>query len=557
MHQFVSVAFLSTTFLFTGVASSPALIAQDLDDALRDDRVWAALTEEEQREIAPVLRRLLFDVMARPSLDPSEAYTAARDLLRRRIQELGPSKDNAFENQLWNSLSPYLSDARVVDESVENLKATLERFKGPDQQSVADGDRLRRYAKLSEAIELFIILAPHANATPADYENWLAGLKDALIDRVSAPGSNEFRKELGRLTGLLDAMGTALGVETTQDLVSDVRRLYQQPNLWLHTSEDLLNAFMKSAVPPTKKTDSVRDCILGTSIRGQATTCAQPSVLLCEAQAYAALKIQLNGVTTTNTVGYQKPVQIRSVGRSTFLAEKCLTISDRLFTAGRASASACTNTTICSIKKVGRQLLSNLIERIAWRRAGKQKPQAEAIASRKLEKRVEEEFDQKLAGGQKYYAERFRSLLTLLGVAEMKFRSTCDHLMVGATFAKADQLAAGPQPAPTNDPANDLTIQIHQSFLEKLSEGEVPPEALDRLLEELLSNLPGSAARIPEDAPRLFELIRETIQRAGEEGGALDASSVSAASFPNLPELEFHELGEEGRWVMFHWRLQD
>jgi hypothetical protein len=99
-----------------------------------------------------------------------------------------------------------------------------------------------------------------------------------------------------------------------------------------------------------------------------------------------------------------------------------------------------------------------------------QKPQAEAIASDHAEQKVSAEFDKKLdtvlINARKKYEEEIRNPLIRWGIFPdaLRFCSTTDEATVAAKFAKPYQLGA-PSGPPAKSPQNDITAQIHETFI--------------------------------------------------------------------------------------------
>ena len=136
---------------------------------------------------------------------------------------------------------------------------------------------------------------------------------------------------------------------------------------------------------------SVRDCILGTSIFGTARTVGDVRYALLPADDSVRLAVYLTGEAHSSNRGYNGPVRINTQGYTTYAASSYITIRDDAFTASPAVATANTHTNIRSIQKTGGQFAAGLITKIAWRRAGEQKRQAEHIEEGYRERGVPEE----------------------------------------------------------------------------------------------------------------------------------------------------------------------
>lgn len=466
------------------------------------------------------LIKLVDEVRGRSLPDPSIAFDKARERLLKSIDQLehalGTNSPNALNWKRylrWDNINQLLPEGRTDAKSLRELAEVLGQL-----HDNYPGLELPPFTNLADAIESYIDLAPYAQATRADYIELLEELKEKLVDHADAP-SNKTLQEIGGMVGLIEAFGGA------EDLVAVIRQRYKNPNLWLHVSARLVSSFPTF---PIDETRPVRECILGTSIRGQARTCGDSSLSLGEASDHVAIDVALDGTTYSRTTGYQKPVRIESKGVSPFTAVKRLAFSDERFVAGRARAEACTKTTILSIKKVGRKLLTKVIEKIAWRRARQQKPLAESIASRNLEREVEANMDQKLdpiiVKGRKIYEEQIRNPLVRLGIFpdELSCNSSVASAHVGATFAEPDQLGA-PGPPPVYSPENDLTVQIHGSVIQNLI-GDLSEQWLRMVIERLLETGNEDPIPLPELVPKW---LKDLLQK-------LDARKLSDESGPTL-----------------------
>ena len=326
---------------------------------------------------------------------PSEELAEARHELRLRARELeesfgvGSPAEAAWKIYLkWENLVPQLSDDAPTDAaSLEKLDEVLFRLRADEQ-----GLEGEPFTNLAAAIERYRDLVPWAEAieTPidaaAELRKELEGLEESRARDAETP-TTETAREISKFLHYLEMWGFR------PDLIASIRDRYAHPNVWLHIS-----ARMIARVPtePVNTTEPVRDCILGTTICGEAQTCGKVTLGLCDGADHIALAATLVGQIYSRTTGYHKPVRIQSRSTTDFNAVKRADISDEAFVSRGASAHANTHTTILSIVKLGRQLMHKLVVKIAWKRALSQKPQAEAIASRHAERTIEARFDERL-----------------------------------------------------------------------------------------------------------------------------------------------------------------
>jgi len=201
------------------------------------------------------------------------------------------------------------------------------------------------------------------------------------------------------------------------------------------------------------------------------------------------MNILLGGTAWSNNVGYNGPVTIHSTGVTSISARKSIVMNaDGLF--GYASQASCG--TRSNINNISANC--GLIERIAWKRAGQQKGQVEAVASQHAGWRVAGQMDRE-AGGliaeqNTRYHEKFRDPLLRRGEfpEELTFSSTRDQLQVRMLQESAGLLAAPDEP-PGFGKDHDLALGAHESVITNYGQGVLGGyELTDLRLEKLLKD---------------------------------------------------------------------
>lgn len=358
------------------------------------------------------------------------------------------------QKQLAPDAEPDLAAAR---ETLRRLGSGAEGLDRPELQGVAD------------ALEDYLVVASFAPA-PADrqaqsFEATVDGLAERLGDPAalrSARGSHEVERRLALLQGL-----DSLGRDDT--LMRQVRDDYGRPNAYVEVDTPTLNRLVGRSI---NDCGPLTDCILGTSIRGTGATNGLLTVATLPSAGRAQLLFRLSGSNRSNTVGVNGPVQIRSVGTTTFSASKLVTLSDDRFDVSPASANATTRTRTTNVSKIGGGLGSRLIERIARQRVAEQKSQAEAIASDHAEVRVKnrlnEELGLRIADARGDYDARFTRRLRQRRATprSVDYHTTSNSLTVDAVMADDRQLAAwGAPPVAVSAP---LSARLHQTAVNNL-----------------------------------------------------------------------------------------
>ena len=284
------------------------------------------------------------------------------------------------------------------------------------------------------------------------------------------------------------------GAEQAPWLVDLVRRHYGYANLYVEVSGELLAAAMGRSVD---EVTPVEDCILGTSIFGTGHAVGSVTAGPATSGQQAAIDLIMRTATATNTVGYNGPVRIYSTGVTNSASRKRLLISDAGFSSLPAASNAVTNTRINRIDAGGKRL----IEALAWRRAGKQKSQAEQIAAdhaeQRLNRRFDEESAEQLAEANADYQDKFRRPLVRRNLfpATLNFGTTDQALQITALEAPAASHLAAATAPPVLSGRLDLGIRVHETMVNNFAEGLlggmiVDEEQLQRNITDLLGYLP-------------------------------------------------------------------
>ena len=214
----------------------------------------------------------------------------------------------------------------------------------------------------------------------------------------------------------------------------------------------------------------INDCILGTTVVGTAHTVGKTSVSLAPNSEIGVIDTLFFGKTHSDNVGYHHPVTIFSSAETGLAACKRMWINDNGLSSYPAASNAETRICIHDIQSCkGRQL----VERMAWKRAGKQQGEAECIASQHAEQRLNERIDQQAAEpldkANKQYIEKYkqpfgdRNLLRSFCVsARPILPSAClDCRPAAASWRR--------RAAPPVVDGADMTLQLHESAINNLA----------------------------------------------------------------------------------------
>lgn len=314
-------------------------------------------------------------------------------------------------------------------------------------------ETLRRYREMARTVgnpEL-----------PARY----AQLLDFLADRLGAYAAGPTADDalvIGRVVRQLEEFGQAT------ELVSAVRHHYLRPNLMLRVSADVAAAGIAERVDETAP---VHEVILGTDIYGTGHTTGRVKVELLPDQRRGVLEAVFRGAVQTQNVGYHGPVTICSNGSARVGARKRLWIDAEGVGSRPTASDAITRTEITGISS---RRGSRLVEKMAWKRACKQKSEAECIASRRTERRINQRIDQQagesIDRANQAFLERFRRPLLERGLfpRQLRFATTRTDLHVVSLQADPFQLGAPTDP-PELPGQFDLALLVHESMINNLA----------------------------------------------------------------------------------------
>ena len=292
------------------------------------------------------------------------------------------------------------------------------------------------------------------------YAKQMDRLASELAKYLAAP-DGDTAANIGQRLKFVEMVGTSQG------LVQAVRGRLSRRNVFLSIGTPLIN---KRLEQPPSRTDSIQDNILGTAITGSAIIHSGLQVQSLPSVGQAHLRFTLSGNASSNTVGANGPVCIYTTGQTNFVATKDIFVTPTSHTVTPATATATTQTTINDIvpqKRFGRKL----IRRIAYKKAGQQKGQAEQIASRRAETKISGQFDQQFqeqAGPQfaemrANYEKGKKPLLRLdIVPTQLTMGSESDRVNVALLEASRSQLGAPTSP-PNLARTHDVMLRVHES----------------------------------------------------------------------------------------------
>lgn len=360
------------------------------------------------------------------------------------------------------------------------------------------GLELTAFTDLRDALVVYLNQLAIANdpKLEATYQSRIDKLIE-LLNAYAGQPDTALRQQIGQTVGWLEQAGQAT------ELVAAIRQQYQNPNLYATISARLAAAGFRRTID---KQTGVSDCILGTSINGTADFQGQTDLEMVDDPDGATLQLRVRGQVRSVNSGQNRGVTILSTGMTSVDAYKQIFLRADSLSSIDAVAQCCTSTQITGICAK-----SCLIEKIARKRAGRSKHQAESIASRHAEARVavqvDAEADDLLQQASENYQEKFRKLLLRRGQFPeiLSFRTMADRLRVVWQQADASQLAA-PKLPPAVSGTPDLAVRLHESFVSNFSRALIggftlTDERVAKMLEDTTGQVPDELKIGPDKEP--------------------------------------------------------
>jgi hypothetical protein len=253
-----------------------------------------------------------------------------------------------------------------------------------------------------------------------------------------------------------------------KELVNSVLPLYSKANFRLLVSSEFVQ---QKFTRPVNEANPVQEVILGTRIYGQSWLNGFVTPQLLDNSANAALRLNLNGDFSSQSIGYNRSVKLHTQGAANILAGETIALTDNgLVALNDAYADAGLSSSINDI-----EAKLKIVRKIAAKQAAKQKPTADAIAEGRLENRIRTQFHEKLSQQISEANEKLKTpdlpALKRLGLQKPN-RSTwssSQYLSLLWKLQQGDQLAA-PASCPLPVDPSGITLQLHESAISNLTD---------------------------------------------------------------------------------------
>ncbi len=472
----------------------------------------------------------LRDAASNLDLDQVGEIDSAKERVLQRTKELvafvnrassGKRREGWMEYLELEPLQKAISGDESVGKTYREAVALQQRLFG-----TAPGLEFKAFRSLREAVDRLIPALKYSKKerlTPLLSKKIEADAEDiAAMDSIPTPQESA---TASRLLALLS--------ETSQtSSASDVlRQNFGHPNVAIWVGEGVVQRVVSR---PVHETTPVIDCILGTSINGNATLTGNVSADIFPMQGAVGLNVCLAGNVVSRNRGYRKPVSLITSGYGNVASSRTLYISE----AGIAMEPTHTQATLrTEINQINHRF--RLVRRIARRKAAESKPQADQIALDKLRRRVDQKFgDETSKAGSVQIPDvmaKARPVLRRLDIPEPArlIGSTHDSIYLRSIIQRGNQLAA-PNAAPPINRSYDAAIQLHESAINNtvgylLAGRTITQQQIDELMSQAgrgTTSSPASAAVASGES-----IVEEEKDEAEEEPFEIDFSKTRPIIF--------------------------
>ena len=402
--------------------------------------------------------------LAQRPTDPARAVDAARERLLASIGQLeqflaGGGSGIASRWSQWLRVSALKAEIASGEPDIGALRSIEERFY---QNQL--GLELPVFVAVRRELRAFLAASAYATADlPQElYHQRLAELSECLARLAAQPAETDANRA-GSILAWLESVNA-----DSAALARDARERLCRTNGLAQVSGRLANVLLRRNV---QERNYIAETVLGSFTRGIAITQGQLLLGTVPSQEQGTLEIRLRGqVTCPANVADRRRISVLSSAYTSLDAKKQVSIDEQGLHLSRAAASCATNLEIQDI-----EARSRILERVAWRRAGRLAPEAEGLASQRAESEAASKLDQQadasLGGINDMFCQKFRAPLIRLDAlpAKMQFWTDQSHLRLSLSQHNELQLAAA-GPPPSLPSSYDLAGCVHESMINNLCE---------------------------------------------------------------------------------------
>ena len=366
----------------------------------------------------------------------------------------------------------------------------------------------------------------------------------AQIKEIGAyPSSDQFAL-LTTLLSEIDASGQS------RPMVEAFRTTFDRPNLAILVGKPLVT---KAISRDVKRARPVRDCILGTSIFGNASLEGAVTARLIPSIGNAKVQLLFRGQVESHNRGYNKPVRLRMVGNGDVRISRLMTVAADGTEYAPAETEVALSTKIQCIEHP-----LSLVRKLAWKTARRQKSEADRIATERMRVQLQSEFEAETGRVSPMtptdLLNRATPTLRRLALSQptQSWSSTEQSIAIDSVFRGDDQLASIVS-RPEISETFDAAIQIHESAIENALTTVLAGRTLnEKRLNELLGKIRSDDDELAEENTQTEQSQLDSKDTAGGHEGNNVPAEEEVSDDESPFEIAFHRV----RPIIFEARDQ-
>lgn len=431
-----------------------------------------------------------FDAEKLPDVDTAKAELVGKVAA---VESYFQGATDAENREAWLQFLDLGPLKKAIESSAADSSVLVEAKKIRDRLiGMTPGLELTAIRELREAA-LHLSQAISLNGTKGKrVVSTLAALKKMISELKGTPTTDQFA-QIGFFVGTIDSSGQG------DELVHAFREVFGKPNVAILVGTPLLQ---KAVDRELTREEPVRQTILGTRIVGTATMNGTVSAKLLPSTDSAKIALAFKAKFNSSNTGYNGPVRLLTTGKGDIDLARTLEIDSSGFHLSGNKTDVELNTTIDAICHK-----MELVRKLAWKAARRQKPKADRIATQRLKQQVNRQFEEEVGtldfGSQSGFLSDGGTALQRLSLTTpiLEWSSTEQILAINSLFRAGHQLGSV-DPPPTIDETFDVAIQIHESAVENACATVLAGRTLN---EKKLDELLGKIGRGVEDSAAAAE----------------------------------------------------
>lgn len=424
---------------------------------------------------------------------------ALRDLstLRTYLYRGGPEVLKGWDQHL--ELGALHRELSHPTPDVNRVTELWRKFYAPDE-----GLEHSAFLKARDSLRVYRLLTA---MTPGDLHQLQDETFAKARTQLAAYQQSDHRDDIHEIGHLL-AWLSATGADSSA--IAAARQPYLQSNAYIRVSSRLANHFLNRDISEQER---ITASLSGATTTANATTKGKLWLHTSPTSERGAIDIRLTGnIVTSDSVTQRGRITIYGGATTSIDARVRLHVDDDLLRVLPPEVHCKTKTRIDDIAAPRR-----IVERLAWRRAPRELPAAEAEAARQAEKRLAERLSEEttalLKDANNLYANKVRLPFTRRGAwPQLRYSTDSESLHLRWLQVDGYQLAAPTKPPQWPVPG-DLTLAGHESMpenmLESLFGGREIRDTQFLYMHELMTGEAPRALWVHDREPRWSVVVSE------------------------------------------------